>query len=98
MHNNTIELSIVSHPKALVKVYFENLNAIRFIAAFLVVIHHIEALKTRIPIPNYWDNKIILLIGRLGVILFFVLSGFLISFLLFKEQEVTKILTLKIST
>lgn len=91
----TTELRILSHQKAPVKVYFENLNAIRCIAAFLVVVHHIEALKTRIPIPNYWNNTIILLIGRLGVILFFVLSGFLISFLLFKEQEITKNIAIK---
>ena len=95
MPDNTTKIRTVSHQKAPVKVYFENLNAIRFIAAFLVVVHHIEALKTRIPIPNYWDNKVILLIGRIGVILFFVLSGFLISLLLFKEQQATKSINIK---
>lgn len=71
------------------KVYFQNLNAIRFIAAFLVIIHHIEQLKFNVCAPNHWDNAVVQIIGKLGVVLFFVLSGFLISYLLFKEQEVT---------
>jgi len=77
------------------KVYFENLNTIRFIAASLVIIHHIEQFKGVFNFPNYWDNKVILVIGKLGVILFFVLSGFLISFLLFKEHEVTNTISVK---
>lgn len=77
------------------KVYFENLNTIRFIAASLVIIHHIEQFKSVFHLPNYWDNKVILVIGKLGVILFFVLSGFLISFLLFKEHEVTNTISVK---
>ena len=77
------------------KVYFENLNTIRFIAASLVIIHHIEQFKNIFHIPNIWDDKTILIIGNLGVILFFVLSGFLISFLLFKEKEVTNTICIK---
>ena len=72
-----------------VKVYFENLNAIRFIAAFLVIIHHVEQFKNILHVPNHWENPVIEVIGKLGVVLFFVLSGFLISYLLFKEKEVT---------
>jgi len=77
------------------KIYFENLNSIRFIAAFLVIIHHIEQFKYLFHIPNHWDNKVILIIGKLGVILFFVLSGFLISYLLFKEQASTKTISIR---
>lgn len=68
------------------KVYFPNLNGIRFIAAFLVVIHHIEQLKNLYGLPNYWGNKTVELIGGLGVTLFFVLSGFLITYMLFVEK------------
>ena len=77
------------------KVYFENLNAIRFIAAFLVIIHHIEQFKKLFKLPNYFSSPFCLLIGRLGVVLFFVLSGFLISYLLFKEKEVKGTISIK---
>lgn len=69
------------------KVYFPNLNGIRFIAAFLVVIHHIEQLKNLYGLPNYWPNPSVKIIGGLGVTLFFVLSGFLITYMLFVERE-----------
>ena len=78
-----------------VKVYFENLNAIRFIAAFLVIIHHIEQFKGLLHLPNAMDNAFVFVVGKLGVVMFFVLSGFLISYLLFKEQEVTGTISIK---
>jgi len=78
-----------------IKVYFENINAIRFIAASLVIVHHLEQFKSLLGVPNYWSNPSVYIIGRLGVILFFVLSGFLISYLLFKEQEVTATINIK---
>ena len=70
------------------KIYFPNLNGIRFIAAFLVIVYHIEQLKSVKGFDNYWgkldfvDN-----IGMLGVVLFFALSGFLITYLLLAEEE-----------
>ena|ERR1700741_659880 len=76
-------------------VYFKNLNAIRFIAALLVIIQHIEQLKSNFGLPNHWSNSSIHIIGKLGVVLFFVLSGFLITFLLFKEKEVTQTISIK---
>lgn len=78
-----------------IKIYFKNLNAIRCIAAFLVIVHHIEQFKDIFHLPNHWSNSVIESIGRLGVILFFVLSGFLISYLLFKEEEVTNTISIK---
>lgn len=76
-------------------VYFENLNAIRFVAAFLVIIHHVEQFKDMFHKPNHWNHQVVYSIGKLGVVLFFVLSGFLISYLLFKEQEITKTINIK---
>ena len=40
-------------------------------------------------------KAVISILGRLGVVLFFVLSGFLISYLLFVEKKVTKTISVK---
>ena len=77
------------------KIYFENLNSIRFIAASLVIVHHIEQFKSFFGIQNYFKDVRIEMIGKLGVVLFFVLSGFLISYLLFKEKEYTKTISIR---
>jgi len=76
-------------------IYFENLNSIRFIAALLVIIHHIEQIKSLFGFDNYWNNATVVLIGKLGVVIFFVLSGFLISYLLFTEQKITQSIDIK---
>lgn len=67
-------------------VYFPNLNGVRFIAAFSVLIHHIEQVKEVFKVPNFYDNHLIKNMGKLGVDLFFVLSGFLITYLLLHER------------
>ena len=72
------------------KVYFPNLNGIRFIAALLVIFQHIEQLKNLLGFANNLMNKTILMIGGLGVVLFFVLSGFLITYLLLTEEAQTQ--------
>lgn len=56
-------------------VYFKQLNGIRFIAVFLVLLDH--WLVPILPIP----------VGHLGVVLFFVLSGFLITRILFENAD-----------
>jgi len=76
------------------KVYFPNLNSIRFIAALLVIIHHIEQFRDVFGLPNYYQHPV-QIIGRLGVILFFVLSGFLITYLLLVEEKETKQIDIK---
>ena len=68
-------------------VYFPNLNGVRFIAAASVLIHHIEQVKEVFQISNVYDNHFIKNMGKLGVDLFFVLSGFLITYLLLHEKK-----------
>jgi len=78
------------------KIYFPNLNGLRFIAAFLVIIHHIEQFKSICKIENYWGKiPFINIIGKLGVVLFFVLSGFLITYLLLAEEHSFKKISIK---
>lgn len=69
------------------KIYFPNLNGLRFIAAFLVIIHHLEQFLSIFGKNNSWNNPTIQIIGKLGVTLFFVLSGFLITYLLLVEDR-----------
>lgn len=76
------------------RVYFPNLNGLRFIAAFLVIIHHIEQFKLMMNIENYWEVPFIMNIGKHGVVLFFVLSGFLITYLLLAEEHISKKITI----
>ena len=69
------------------QVYFPNLNGVRFIAAFSVLIHHTEQIKYLMGLENIYGNYFIKNLGKLGVGLFFVLSGFLITYLLLSEKE-----------
>jgi peptidoglycan/LPS O-acetylase OafA/YrhL len=71
------------------KVYFPNLNGLRFIAAFLVIIHHLDQFRLILGMPNFWRVPFVAVIGQLGVVLFFVLSGFLITYLLLAEEKKT---------
>lgn len=71
------------------KVHFPNLNAIRFLAALLVIVHHIEQYKEMFGLSNIFHNHSIQLMSKIGVTLFFVLSGFLITYLLLTEQKET---------
>jgi peptidoglycan/LPS O-acetylase OafA/YrhL len=69
------------------QVYFPNLNGVRFIAAFSVLIHHTEQIKYLMSLDNIYGNYFIKNLGKLGVGLFFVLSGFLITYLLLSEKK-----------
>lgn len=78
------------------KIYFEGLNALRFFAALAVIITHIELSKNSYGIQNCWaSSKIVFNLGGLGVYFFFVLSGFLITYLLMIEKENTGTIDIK---
>jgi len=77
------------------KVHYPNLNFVRGFAALVVIIHHTEQLKFLHGYPNIWHNPAIEIMGKLGVDLFFVLSGFLITSLLFVEKEIVKEISIK---
>lgn len=69
------------------KLYFPNLNGLRFIGAFFVIINHTEQLKKFYKIGDGIVSNFAKNIGKLGVMLFFVLSGFLITYLLLAEEK-----------
>lgn len=77
------------------KIYFPNLNGLRCIAALLVLVHHIEQLKSLFRLPNYYEKyDAVKQLGTLGVNLFFVLSGFLITYLLLEEEHLNKTISI----
>lgn len=77
------------------KVYFPGLNGLRFLAAFAVIITHVELLKNTLGYSNIWRNNFIFYLGGLGVYFFFVLSGFLITYLLLIEKNKTGTISVK---
>src|SRR3989338_8543857 len=77
------------------KVFFPNLNGLRFIAALMVIIHHIEQIKSILKMDNFSTFPPVFFVGKLGVILFFVLSGFLITYLLLQEKEVSNTISVR---
>ena len=75
-------------------IYFAGLNGLRFYAASAVIFHHCEQFKYWEGIPSYWDTGnwkgvFIDSLGHQAVGLFFVLSGFLITYLLLVEISKT---------
>ena len=71
------------------RLYFPGLHGLRFLAAAMVIISHIETFKKDEHLPNLDENIFIGVAGEYGVSLFFVLSGFLITFLLLTEEKET---------
>ena len=69
------------------KIHFPGLNGVRFIAALLVIIDHTEQFKSYLGMPTLWANSYSAYLGAFGVSIFFVLSGFLITYLLLEEQK-----------
>ena len=74
------------------KIYFPSLNGIRFIAAFMVIVAHVSPYATE---RGFTASFFTIDYGALGVTVFFVLSGFLITYLLFHEKQETQTIHVK---
>ncbi len=68
-----------------------NLDELRCIAASLVLMYHIDAGLVRNHYKEEYYSIFPFNFGSLGVVLFFVLSGFLITWLLLHEKQTTGI-------
>lgn len=91
----TIFRSILNHTTVKVN-YLKGLDTLRAIASLIVVWCHIEVIKRSLSIPNLYDKKAIFFpSGHYSVVLFFVLSGFLITYLLVREKEKTGVISLR---
>ena len=73
-------------------VYYPNLNGLRAIGASIVMVGHVDFIKIIWGVSNVQYFPIF---GKIGVALFFSLSGFLITSLLFNELEATRTVRLK---
>jgi peptidoglycan/LPS O-acetylase OafA/YrhL len=74
------------------RTYFPGLNELRALAILSVIPGHIELIKSLFNVtPYHWFP----IPGKLGVVLFFVLSGFLITVLLLREKFKTNSVNLK---
>jgi peptidoglycan/LPS O-acetylase OafA/YrhL len=79
--------------QAKAKIFFPNLDGLRFVSFFVVFLYHsllsiLSYLKDASP-RLYPVLEFLFQHGNLGVNFFFVLSGFLITYLLIKEKEFT---------
>lgn len=80
------------------KIYFPNFDGLRTIACLMVFFWHalqLGHLSTGFSAPFFQNLLVTFLNGKNGVSIFFVLSGFLITWLLLKEVEITGKLNLR---
>jgi peptidoglycan/LPS O-acetylase OafA/YrhL len=66
-------------------VQFPSLNGLRFLAASGVVYSHLQQIKDIQGFRSAWQDPAVQILGGLCVTFFFVLSGFLITYLLMEE-------------
>jgi peptidoglycan/LPS O-acetylase OafA/YrhL len=73
------------------QIYFQNFDGLRFFAALLVIFaHYVTVFSSRDNTMGKWTKIILTLDGAgadTGVNFFFVLSGFLITYLIFTESD-----------
>jgi peptidoglycan/LPS O-acetylase OafA/YrhL len=74
--------------------YFGGLSSLRFFAALLVVMHHAETIRRKNDIGNF-EGLSLFKNGGNAVTFFFILSGFLITYLLLKEVTIKKTINIK---
>ena len=80
------------------KIYFKGLTEIIAIAALFVIFHHLELYKSRDGFFSLYDTPFryfISHLGKNGVYIFFVLSGFLITYLLLSEKQLISKINIK---
>lgn len=82
----------LNHP---MKNHIKGLDTLRMLAALIVVWGHIEFLKKINGLPSLYGKGLPIPNGHLSVILFFVISGFLITYLLVKERNQFKTISFK---
>lgn len=74
--------------------FFPNLNAFRFFASLLVIFHHGEVIRAKNSFTSF-EHISFFQNGSTAVKFFFVLSGFLISYLLIKEKAAKDTISIK---
>jgi peptidoglycan/LPS O-acetylase OafA/YrhL len=81
------------------KLKYPSLNGLRAISIILVLFHHLginNNIFQRFSEVDWLDNVLILLQdGHLGVNIFFVISGFLITSIMMNEEKNTNTISLK---
>ncbi|MBO7723999.1 MAG: acyltransferase [Paludibacteraceae bacterium] len=71
------------------KVYFNNINGLRFLAALCIVVHHVEQIKHTYGLQNFWGSNVVEMLKHVGVVCFFVLSGFLFGYKILEKEQLT---------
>src|SRR5687767_4831852 len=81
------------------RIHFNNLDTLRFLAAYMIVLLHcFFGWKVKFGQPQFltslstkWTDKLEMVMHKFsfGVDIFFIISGFLITYLLLSEREKT---------
>ncbi|MCS6900887.1 MAG: acyltransferase [Myxococcales bacterium] len=76
------------------RIHFPRLDGLRSVAALAVVVAHLESKKGHFGFGEHALPRLLFL-GQTGVSLFFVLSGYLITFLLLVERQIAGTIDIK---